>query len=77
MVIIFCPHPKQIDVCDKEIRKIVPITISGTKVPESEHIQIASTEFMDHSFKLWINESIELVTVPRDRHGMDWIVRPR
>jgi len=79
LVIVHCPYPLNVDLTDDTLRQVYPMTldISDTKLPNFEKIQILSTDLMDMNISCGINRHLDIITIPRDRHGTDWILKSR
>jgi len=86
LVIVYCPHPKLINVIgvnitDANVRKISPITIedSNLEFPLSKFLHVgkfSSTVLLNQYMKCWFDDTFSIITLPEDRNYSNWALIP-
>jgi len=82
LVVVYCPHPKLItgEITDSKVRKINPITIEDSQLPDIPHYKkicdFISSDLLDQYIRCWFNNEFSLVTIPEDRNGQNWCLIP-
>jgi len=80
LVIVYCPHPKLLNVIGEEItdanvRKVNPITIEDPELifPNYEKIiPFSSNDLLDQNMKCWFNDTFSIITLQEDRNYANW-----
>lgn len=87
LVIVYCPHPKLINVIgenitDANVRKINPITIETSNLEFSltrfSHVgKFSSSVLLNQHMKCWFNDTFSIITFPEDRsYYSNWALIP-
>jgi hypothetical protein len=80
LVIVYCPHPKLINMIGKEltdeaVRKVNPVTIEDPNLKMkvySKVVNFSSNDLMESNMRCWFNDTFSLVTIPEDRNFSNW-----
>ena len=81
IVIVYCPHPRNLKertvYTDEIIRKVNPMTLRlspGFEFPKFEVRNFLSSKMLLESYECWFNYGLNIQTVPAGRVASDWVL---
>ena len=80
LVIVYCPHPKLINMLGKEltdeaVRKVNPVTIEDPNLKMKDYLKVInfnSNDLMDSNLRCWFNDTFSLITLPEGKDFSNW-----
>jgi hypothetical protein len=80
LVIVYCPHPKLINMIGKEltdeaVRKVNPVTIEDPNLKMKKYEKIVtfnSDDLMESYMRCWFNDVFSIITIPEDNNFSNW-----